>query len=262
MAPYNGSPGGLQAPQNPRKPGSFSVAEVKLQVEKRDGTGKGVARRARAEGKIPAVIYGRGMEPVSVVVGRREFVTALQTDAGLNVLLSLQVDGETIPVLARELQRDPVKGTLLHADFVKIDLKQEVDVDVPVHVVGDAPGVKEGGVLEQPLHQVHVRCIVTAVPEHIDADISNLNIGDSLRVADLAEGRDFSILNDPDSPVVTIAAPISEAELEAMEAAAGQEGEEPEAAEEGAEAAEGAEEGAEPAEGETPSEEAPATEEG
>ena len=238
------------------------MADVKLQVVKRDGAGKGVARRARAEGKVPAVIYGRGMEPVSVVVDRREFVTALNTDAGLNVLLSLQLDGESIPALARELQRDPVRGTLLHADFVKIDLKQEVDVDVPVHITGEAPGVKEGGVLEQPLHQVHVRCIVTAVPEHIDADVSNLNIGDSLRVVDLAEGRDFSILNDPDSTVVSIAAPISEAELEAMEAAAGQEAEEPEAAEEGVEAAAAAEgaEGAEAAEGEAPPAEAPAEE--
>ncbi|HWL65190.1 MAG TPA: 50S ribosomal protein L25, partial [Actinomycetota bacterium] len=134
------------------------MAEVKLQIEKRDGTGKGVARRARADGKVPGVVYGRGMEPVSVVVDRREFVTALHTDAGMNVLLSLQLDGESIPALARELQRDPVKGTLLHVDLVKIDLKQEVEVDVPVHVVGEAPGVKEGGVLEQPLHQVHVRC--------------------------------------------------------------------------------------------------------
>jgi large subunit ribosomal protein L25 len=233
------------------------VAEVKLKVEKRDGTGKGVARRARADGKVPAVIYGRGMEPVSVIVDRREFVTALHTDAGMNVLLSIQLDGEAIPALARELQRDPVKGTLLHVDLVKIDLKQEVEVDVPVQIMGEAPGVKEGGVLEQPLHQVHVRCLVTAVPEHIDADVSALSIGDSLRVADLAEGREFSILNDPDSTVVSIAAPISEAELEAMEAAAGIEGEEPEeAAEEAAAEEAGAEEGA-PAEGEAPPAETP-----
>ena len=233
------------------------MAEVKLQATKRDETGKGVARRARASGKVPAVVYGRGMDPVAITVDRREFVTALHTDAGMNVLLSLQLEGEAIPALARELQRDPVKGTLLHADFVKVDLTIEIEVDVPVHPVGESPGVREGGVLEQPLHEVHVRCLPTDVPEQIEADVSALNIGDSLRVAELSEGRDFAILNDPDQPVITIAAPISEAELEAMEAAAGIEAEEPEAVEEGAEeegAAGAAEAGEETPPAETPSE--------
>lgn len=226
------------------------MAEVKLQVEKRDSTGKGVARRARAAGKVPGVVYGRGMEPVPINVDRREFVTALNTDAGMNVLLSLDIDGESIPALARDLQRDPVRGTLLHADFVKVDLTIEVEVEVPVHAVGESPGVKEGGVLEQPLHEVHVRCLPGDVPEQIEADVSALNIGDSLRVSELAAGRKFTILNDPEQPVITIAAPVSEAELEAMEAAAGIEGEEPELVE--AEAGEpGAEEEGD-AEGEAP----------
>ena len=233
------------------------MAEVKLHVEKRDSTGKGVARRARAAGKVPGVVYGRGMDPVAITVDRREFVTALNTDAGMNVLLSLDIGGgESIPALARDLQRDPVRGTLLHADFVKVDLTIEVEVDVPVHAIGDAPGVKEGGVLEQPLHEVHVRCLPGDVPEAIEADISALNIGDSLRVSELAEGREFTILNDPEQPVITIAAPVSEAELEAMEAAAGIEAEEPEAAEGEAgepDAGEGGD-----AEGEAPPAEAPA----
>ena len=226
------------------------MAEVKLQVEKRDSTGKGVARRARVAGRVPGVVYGRGMDPVAITVDRREFVTALNTDAGMNVLLSLDIDGESIPALARDLQRDPVRGTLLHADFVKVDLTIEVEVNVPVHPIGDSPGVKEGGVLEQTLHEVHVRCLPTDVPEQIEADVSGLNIGDSLRVSELAEGREFTILNDPEQPVITIAAPVSEAELEAMEAAAGVEAEEPEAVE--AEAGEpGAAEGAD-ADTETP----------
>lgn len=225
------------------------AAEVKLQVEKRDGTGKGVARRARMSGKVPGVIYGRGMDPVPVVVDRREFVTALLTDAGMNVLLSLQLGTESIPALARDLQRDPVRGTLLHADFVKIDLSTEVEVDVPIHVVGESPGVKEGGVLEHPLFQVRVRCLPTAVPEAVEADISSLNMGDSLRVADLAAGRDFEILNDPEALAISIAVPISEAELEAMEAAAQAPVDEETLAAEAAEAAaeEAPEEGAEAA---------------
>jgi large subunit ribosomal protein L25 len=149
---------------------------------------------------------------------------------------------------------------------VKIDLMTEVEVDVRVHVVGESPGVKEGGVLDQPMHEVSVRCLPTDVPEQIEADISKLNIGDSLRVGDLAEGANYTILEDADHTVVSIAAPISEEELEAMEAAAGvgvEEEEVPEEVEaeleEGEEAA--PEEGA-PAEGEgeAPPAETPATE--
>jgi large subunit ribosomal protein L25 len=210
------------------------MAEVKLSALMRDDTGKGSSRRTRADGRVPAVVYGRGMEPLAISVDRREFVTALHTDAGMNVLLDIEVDGDTTLALTRELQRDPVRGTLLHADFVKIDRTQAVEVEVPVHLVGDSPGVKEGGVLENPLFQLHVRSLPGNVPQSIDADISSLEVGDALRVSDLAGGRDFEILNDPDSVVASVAAPITEAELEAMEAEAGAVAEEGEAAAEGA----------------------------
>ena len=129
---------------------------------------------------------------------------------------------------------------------MKIDLKQEVEVEVPVHLVGESPGAKEGGVLEHPLFTIHVRCLPTNVPESIDADISGLNIGDALRVSELAAGRDFQILNDPDTVVASVAAPITEEQLEAMVAEAGVG--EAEAVE--AEAAEVPEGEAAPAEGE------------
>ena len=235
-----------------------TMAEIKLQVTARDGRGKGPARRARAAGRVPGVIYGHGMEPVAVEVDRREFLTALNTDAGMNVLFDLQLDGKAILALTKELQRDPVRGGVLHADFIQVDRKQEVEVEVPVHVVGESVGVKEGGVLEQPLFHVTVRCLVTDVPEFVTADVSALDIGDSLRVVDLTVPNDYPILNNPDAAVVSIAAPISEEELEAMEAAAGIEAEEPEEAAEGAEGEEGEEgEAAEGApEGEAPSGEA------
>ena len=209
------------------------MAEVKLNAVARDGRGKGAARQARMAGRVPGVVYGRGMEPIPIEVDRREFITALNTDAGMNVLLELQLDGDKVLTLARELQRDPVRGTLLHADFVYIDVTKTVEVEVPVNVVGEPAGVKEGGVLEQPLFTVHVTCLPTDVPEHIDIDVSALNIGDSLRIGDLPKSDKYEVTNDPDTPVVTIAAPISEAELEAMEAAAGQEQEEPDEAAEG-----------------------------
>ena len=154
------------------------------------------------------------------------------------------------------LQRNPVRGTLLHVDFVKVDLTVEVEVEVPIHVVGDAPGVKEGGVLENPLFTVHVRCLPTDVPESIDADVSKLNIGDSLRVSELSEGREFHILNDPEAIVAHVAQPISEEELAAMEAAV--EGEPTEEAAEAAAEGEGEAEGA--AEGESTEQAEPAAE--
>jgi large subunit ribosomal protein L25 len=232
------------------------MAEVKLTATKRIETGKGAARRARASGRVPAILYGLEMEPVALEVDRREFVTALLTDAGLNVLLDIEVDGSNTLALTRELQRDPVRGTLLHADFVKVDRTTEIEVEVPVHLVGESPGVKEGGVLEQPVFSVSVRCLPTEVPESVDADISGLDIGDSLRVEELSTGRDFEILTDPEAVVAHVAAPITEEELEAMEAEAGIEQEAPEAAEEAVEeGAEAAPEGEEAPGGEETREE-------
>lgn len=196
------------------------MAEVRLAAVTRDSSGKGVARRARAAGKVPAIVYGRGMEPVAIVVDRREFVTALHTDAGMNVLLDLEIGEETVLALTRELQRDPVKGTLLHADFVKVDRKQAVEIEVPVHLAGESPGAKEGGVLEHPLFAVEVRCLPTEVPEFVAADISGLKIGDSLRVADLPTKGNYELITDPETVVASVVAPVSEEELEAMEAAA------------------------------------------
>jgi large subunit ribosomal protein L25 len=197
------------------------VAEVKLKAVKREETGKGPARRSRAAGKVPGVVYGHGMEPLAIEVDRREYVTALHTDAGMNVLLDIEIDGDTTLALTKELQRDPVRGTLLHADFIKIDRTQEVEVEVPVHLIGTAAGAEEGGVLAHQLSSVLVRCRATEVPQFVEADISNLEIGDALRVSDLSEGREFHILNDPETIVASVSAPVSEAELEAMEADAG-----------------------------------------
>ena len=239
------------------------MAEVKLKAQKREAAGKGSARKIRSKGRVPAVLYGKDVDSVALDVDRREFVSALHTDAGMNVLLGIDVDGKTTLALTRELQRDPVRGTLLHADFVKVDRSQRVEVEVPVHLIGEAPGAKEGGVLEHPLFAVNVRCVVTNVPESIEADISRLQIGDALRVSELLVPDETEILNDPETVVASVAAPISEEELEAMEAEAGIEQEpseaELEAAAEAAaegegEAAPEGEEGA-PSEGEATPEE-------
>jgi len=196
------------------------MAEVRIDAELKQLSGTGVARKLRAQGKVPAVIYGRGIETTAIHVNRRELATALNSDAGMNVLLDLQIEGRSTLALTRELQRDPVKGTLLHADFVRVDRTQAVEVEVPIHVVGSSPGVNEGGVLENPLFTVHVKCLPTEVPEFVAADVSGLAIGDSLRVSDIAAQAGFEILSDPEAVVASVLAPVSEEQLEAMEAAA------------------------------------------
>lgn len=199
------------------------MAEVKLSATKREGTGKGFARRTRSAGRVPAVVYGHGMTPLSVEVDRREFVTALQGEAGMNVLLDLDIVGEkgTTLVLTKELQRNPVRGTLLHADFIKIDRTQEVDVEVPLHAVGEAAGASEGGVVEHPVTMILVRARATEVPQSVEVDISALNIGDSLRIADIPDSGSFTILTDPDTVVASVSEPVSEEELQALEEGAG-----------------------------------------
>jgi large subunit ribosomal protein L25 len=227
------------------------MAEVRIKAERRDGAGKGPARRARAAGRVPAILYGGGMDPVSITVDRRELALAYHTESGTNVLLDIEVDGGTTLALTKDLQRDPLKGTVLHADFVKIDRAIRIEVEVPIHLVGESTGVAEGGVLEAPLHALSISVLPGDVPEAVNVDISALAIGDSLRVTDLTVSDQYEVLSDPEATVAMVAAPISEEELEAMEAAVAEVVPEEEVeAEAEAEAAEG-----EAAEGE---EEAPA----
>jgi large subunit ribosomal protein L25 len=211
------------------------MSEYKLAAAPRHQTGKGAARRTRAGGRVPAVLYGHGMEPLHLSVDSREFTFALRTDAGANVLLDLDVDGKSHLALAKEIQRHPVRGTFLHIDFLAVRRGERLQISVPVHLVGESPGAREGGILGQDLHQINVEAEVTDVPEAIEADISGLGIGDVVRVGDLSAPAGVTILDDPEAMVASVSAPTVEAEEPA----------EAEEAEEGAEAAEG-EEAAEP----------------
>jgi large subunit ribosomal protein L25 len=222
------------------------MAEVQLTAEPREGVGKGAARKARAAGKVPAVLYGPEVEPKRVAVDARELWHALHTDAGTNVLINLQVDGDTFLTMPREIQRDIVRGTLLHVDFLRIRRDVAIQVDVPIHLVGDSPGVKEGGVVEHHLWELRVEVLPTDVPESLDADISGLAIGDSLHVSDIKIPGNVTVVTPMEETLVTVVPPPvlvvepTEEELAAAEAA--------EAAAAAGEGEEGAE--AAPAEGE------------
>jgi large subunit ribosomal protein L25 len=218
------------------------MSEYKLAAENRADKGKGAARRLRAAGRVPAVLYGHGTKPRSLSVDAREFGHALRTDAGTNVLLELEVGRTRHLALAKEIQRHPVRGTFIHVDFIVVRRGEKVQVTVPVHLVGEAPGVREGGIADQDLYQVHVEAEVTAVPDVVEADVSGLGIGDVLRVGELKAPEGATILEDPEASVVSVVPPVVEPEPEEAEEAEAEaaEGEAPAAEAEGeAPAAEG-----------------------
>jgi large subunit ribosomal protein L25 len=193
---------------------------IQLNCTRRTRTGKGGARKARAAGQIPGVIYGHGEEPVPVAIGDREFHTALRSHKGGNALVSLKLDGGEVTALVREAQYDPVSHAVLHLDFQLISLTETVEVEVTLHPVGVPAGVKDGGgILEMIIRQVEVRCLPTAIPDQLDIDVSALQIGGSVHVRDIkVEG--LTILTDMDATVATVVAPTVEEAPVATEAVA------------------------------------------
>lgn len=204
--------------------------ELKLKAEKREESGKGAARKLRAAGRVPAVLYGHGVGPMAVSVDAKDLFHILHGSAGTNVLVDLQVDGAQHLSLPREIQRDHVRGRYLHVDFLAVRRDETVTVSVPVHVVGESPGVKAGGVIEHHLWELQVECLPGDVPDGINADVSKLQVGDSLRVADLIPPRGVSVLTPLEESVVAVVIPQVRV-VEEVEAVA-EEGEEA-AAEEG-----------------------------
>jgi large subunit ribosomal protein L25 len=182
------------------------MEKVVLNIELREKTGKGVCRRLRKVGKVPAVVYGKGMEPVSVAVGEKELAAAIAGEGGRNNLITLNGDKtlEGNIVIVSDLVRDCLKGNLIHVDFHKITLKEKVKVPVPVSLIGTAVGVKEGGLLDFVMHKVDVECLPTQIPEHIEIDVTDLQIGGSFHVSDIKLPAGIKILADEKSTVVSI----------------------------------------------------------
>lgn len=186
------------------------MAVIQLNGKRREVIGKGGARKARAAGQIPGVIYGHGETPMAVTVDGREFSTAMRTHKGGNAIVNLKVDGGEFTALVRDAQVDPLSRAIVHLDFQHISLTETIEVEVPVHPVGIAIGVKDGGgILELITRQLEVRCLPTAIPAAIDVDVTALAIGASIHVSDIqAEG--FTILTDPETTVLTVVAPTVE----------------------------------------------------
>jgi large subunit ribosomal protein L25 len=207
------------------------VGEFALGVELRKEHGKGVARKLRAAGRIPAVCYRRNAEPVPVSLDPKELDLLLRNaSSGINTLIDLKVTGggdfDGRQVLVKELQRDPISGAYLHADLYAVDLQQKIHVSVPINLTGTAIGVSlGGGVLDYATRELDVECLPNAIPEEFTIDVSEIEIGQSLHVRDIVVPEDVEVLNDPDVTVMSVVAPVAiEEEAPAEEEEEGEEG--------------------------------------
>ena len=214
------------------------MAEVTLIAETGRPTGSAESRRLRNAGRIPAVVYGHGMDGISVTVDGRELRHALSGEAGLNQLLSLQVGRDSHLALARSLQRHPVRHTLLHVDFQVVRRDEIISAEVPIVLTGEAKAVEqEKGIIEQPLTSLTVHATPAQIPSNIEVDISALTVGDGVRVGDLTLPSGVTTDVSPDEVIVIASIPRAAVEeVPEGEAPEGQaaEGEAPAAAEGGA----------------------------
>ena len=228
------------------------MAEIIIHATPRPPQGTRPARRLRAEGKVPGVVYGLGADPITLSVDWRELRSALVTEQGLNAVIHLDIEGgETTPTLVKDIQRHKVRRDVLHVDFIRVDLSKTVDVEVPIHLEGEAEAVtREEGVVDQVLTSLLITAKPDDIPAALTLDISGLEIGHALRVGDLSLPAGVTTNVDGEEPVVTATHGVSEADLEAAEAeVAGEPEEGAEAEAEGDGEAEGAAEAA--AEGES-----------
>ena len=205
--------------------------QVSLSVDVRAESGKKVAKRLRYRGQLPAVVYGEGAESVACSVDYRALTDLLKAH-GRNAIITLSAGDASQSTIIKDIQYHPLGDEILHVDFHRIDLTRKIVVEVPIQATGSAVGVRIGeGILEQMLHELEVECLPTEIPDHVEIDVSDLDIGDSLHVSDIvADGGDLTIVTDADRTVFAVAAPtlIIEEEEEDEEGlvAEGEEGEE------------------------------------
>ncbi len=184
------------------------MAMVSFNATAREKGGKGAARQLRARGQVPAVIYGHGREPMSLALNARYLDKLLGHIQAESTVIEVTVEGHTAKTLIREIQRHPIKRQILHVDFQALVAGEKVIVSIPIVLTGTAEGVKlEGGVLEQPLRELEIECDPANIPDHVELDVTNMMIGDSLHVSDLKVPEGVEIQDDPETSVAVLAAP-------------------------------------------------------
>ena len=183
-----------------------------LTVNERKDLRHSSLRQLRLEGNFPAVVYGKQIDAKTIFVDEGTFLKAIK-ESGRNGVLSLEINGSTEKVMLTEYQQDPIKGNIIHADFMVVNMSQEIDVEVRIDLVGEAEGVKSGGILQQSLHTVTVAAKPDQIPGSIEYDVSKLQIGDSIIIADLSTDGSYTITQDEDEVIASILPPAVETEV-------------------------------------------------
>lgn len=200
-----------------------------LKAERREGTGKGVARKLRQNGRLPAVVYGRDMESMHLSVDAHDAEYLFRHISVDNTIVHLDIDGEkeAVQTLVREIQTHPWKPMIFHVDFLRIQAGVEVEMDVPIELIGIPVGVSlSGGVLEQIIHDLAIRCLPSNIPESIEVDVSKLDLNDSLHLSDITFGEGIEVMVSQELTICAVSVPrvIEEAETEEGEGEEGEEG--------------------------------------
>jgi large subunit ribosomal protein L25 len=193
--------------------GSELMERPVLKAEMREGTGKGMARKLRARGFIPAIFYGAHTQTIPLVIDPKELSLTLQTEAGGNVLIDLEISkgdqSERKVVMVKELQYDHLKRKALHTDFYEVAMDVLVNVEIPIHLVGKPEGTKMGGILDQVRRVIEIQCLPGDIPKSIDLDVSSLKIGDSVHVKDI-QLENAKILTEANFTIATVVPPVAE----------------------------------------------------
>ncbi len=196
------------------------MAILSLEAARREAVGKGAARKLRAGGRVPAVYYGRGETSIPLTINLKELETVMHGSAGSNVIVDLKVSGDAAKdrkALIREIQRDPVAGSILHLDLQHISLTERITVEVPIVLLGTPIGVKDaGGILEHLLREVEVECLPTDIPSKLEVDVSGLQIGDTLHVSDIKAER-AEIKTEAERAIATVVPPTVLEEVKPVE---------------------------------------------
>lgn len=187
-----------------------------LQAIKRTEFTNSAKRKVRESGKVPAIIYGKAKESQPVALDSIELIKTLREE-GKNTVLHLDVDGSSHAVMLYDMQTDPLKNEIIHADFHIVDMQADVEVQVPVHLIGEAQGVKDGGVLQQSLHEVTITAKPGSIPQSIDVDIANLGVNETLYIKDLSTSQNYQFVQDEEQVIASILPPQQEEEIDSGE---------------------------------------------
>lgn len=188
------------------------MQQIEITVDRRIRTGGNVARRLRRSGKVPGIVYGLEKQAVPVEIDGKTFSMKLGA-AGDNAIFLLRMQGTDVTrhAIVKDLQLDPVKNTLLHVDFQRIDLTKRIEVEVPVHCIGTPAGIKEGGALEFVHREIRVECLPTDIPQFVEVDVAGLHIGQAVRVADAKMPENVKVLTEAETVLAVVHAPKAEA---------------------------------------------------